>query len=141
MSKTVAKKTKTIPNAPAGLIFDILWAGGPATERTRRFGSEHQAATAQTGGPQPAEESAAGSPEQLGQTTISRTISEPTPPGSSVFFGWPSLRKRFASFRKGYSRRRVSTTFRCAGVLGGTTTPQRWHRYNRDSLPLDSRGG
>src|SRR5206468_12062623 len=51
------------------------------------------------------------------------------------------LEEEVCAFRKGYSRCRVSTTFRCAGVLGGTTTPQRWHRYNRDSLPLGSRGG
>lgn len=93
------------------------------------------------GGPQPSEVRTEGAAAQPGQTRTSRTISWPAPPGSSVFFSRPSFMNWFTFSRKGYFRRRVSTTFRWAGMLAGTTTLQTWHRYNRDSLPLGSRVG
>src|SRR6185312_7058066 len=107
--------------------------GGASRGRTR-----DQAARARTGGPQSS--AVEGSSKQLGQTRTSRTISEPTPPGSSVVLERPSFMKWWAFSRKGYLRRRVSTTFRWDGVLAGTTTSQTWHRYNRNSLPLRFQG-
>src|SRR4051812_5981285 len=59
--------------------------------RPHRLGSKNQAATASTGGPQPSKESTVGSSKQLGHTTTSCTISKPTPPGSSDFFGRPRI--------------------------------------------------
>jgi hypothetical protein len=60
--------------------------GGLARERTRREESEHQAANANAGGPQPTEERAEVFSEQLGQTSTSRTISEP-PLGLAEWIG------------------------------------------------------
>jgi hypothetical protein len=111
--------------------------GGVRKERTPPdIESEDQAAKASTGGPQLSEQRSEGTSAQLGQTRISRTISSPAPPESSVFFRRPSFMNWFAFSRKGYFRRRVSTTLRCAGVLAGTTTSQTWHRYNHNSLPF-----
>jgi hypothetical protein len=64
-----------------------------------------------------------------GQTTSSRTICEPVPPGSSYNFGFPSTMRTPAALRYGCSTRCVSTTRRRAGVRGGTTARQRSQRY------------
>lgn len=66
---------------------------------------------------------------QAEHTCCSRTISSPTPPGSSTQRVFPFSRWRWTCGRTGYVVKRVATVTRCEGTAGPTTFLHDSHRY------------